>query len=64
MADGKTKAELEAEIADLEEENQELQGQLDSIADIVAPPDDDGNGDDDESLDTEEYDNEGDDDQD
>ena len=25
-ADGKTKAELEAEIADLEEENQELQG--------------------------------------
>jgi hypothetical protein len=35
MANGKTKADLEAEIADLQEENQELQDQLDAIADIV-----------------------------
>ena len=35
MSRGKAKAELEAEIADLQEENQELQDQLDAIADIV-----------------------------
>ena len=37
MPPGRSKAELEAEIADLEEENQELQDQLDAIADIVSP---------------------------
>jgi hypothetical protein len=36
MPTGKTKAELEAEVADLEEENQALQDQLDAIADIVS----------------------------
>jgi hypothetical protein len=52
MARTKTKAELEAEVADLQDENQELQDQLDTIADIVAPPEDeDDNGDDDEEDD-------------
>jgi hypothetical protein len=37
----KSKAELEAENADLKDENAELQDQLDTIADIVAPPDED-----------------------
>jgi protein AATF/BFR2 len=48
MADGKTKAELEQEIADLEDENQELQDQLDSIADIVGGGDQDEDEEDDE----------------
>ena len=39
MATGKTKTELEAQIADLQDENQELEDQLDAIADIVAPED-------------------------
>jgi hypothetical protein len=38
---GKSKAELEAENADLREENEDPQKQLDTIADIVAPPDQD-----------------------
>jgi hypothetical protein len=42
MARSKSKAELEAENADLKDENAELQDQLDSIADIVAPADEDG----------------------
>jgi hypothetical protein len=42
MARGKTKADLEQEISDLQVENQELQDQLDAVADIVAPDDDDG----------------------
>jgi hypothetical protein len=37
MARGKTKADLEQEIADLQQENQELQDQLDAVADIVSP---------------------------
>jgi hypothetical protein len=49
MPRGKTKAELEAEIADLQEENQELQDQLDAVADIVSP--DDGDEEEDESGD-------------
>jgi hypothetical protein len=55
----KTKADLEAEISDLQEENQVLQDQLDAIADIVTPYDDedDDSGDDDD-------DDDGDDDQD
>jgi len=57
MPRGKTKAELEAEISDLREENQELQDQLEAIADIVTP--DDG-----ETADDEEYEEEEDDDQD
>jgi hypothetical protein len=57
MATTKSKAELEAENADLRDENEELQSQLDSIADIVAPEDDEedddqnGTGDDDEEDD-------------
>jgi hypothetical protein len=48
MATTKSKAELEAEIADLKDENEELQDQLDAIADIVVPADEDEdeNGDD------------------
>ena len=45
MATTKSKAELEAEIADLQDENQELQEQLDTIADIVAPADDEDDND-------------------
>ena len=41
MARGKTKADLEHEIANLQEENQELQDQLAAVADIVAPDEDD-----------------------
>ncbi len=54
MARTKSKAELEAENADLRDENQELQDQLDTIADIVAPADEDENedeGDDEEEED-------------
>ena len=40
MPRGKTKAELEAEISDLQEENSELQDQLDAVADIVSPDED------------------------
>ena len=61
MARGKTKADLEHEIANLQEENQELQDQLDAVADIVAPhDDDDDSGDDDE--DDQDHDDEEDDD--
>ena len=58
MARTKSKAELEAENADLKEENEELQEQLDTIADIISPPDED----EDENVDA--YDEEEDDDQD
>jgi hypothetical protein len=54
MATTKSKAELEAENADLRDENQELQDQLDAVADIVAPEDEvdqDGADDDDEDED-------------
>jgi hypothetical protein len=47
MANGKTKAELEAEIADLREENDQLQDALDAIADIVGGDDSDDDTDDD-----------------
>src|SRR5437762_2866718 len=52
----KTKTELEQEIEDLTQENEELQDQLDAVADIVAPAD--------EEDDEEDEQNEGDDDQD
>jgi hypothetical protein len=55
MARGKSKADLEQEIADLHEENQELQDQLAAVADIVAP-DDEETEDDDELEDEEEED--------
>jgi hypothetical protein len=42
----KTKADLEAELSDLQDENKELRDQLDVIADIVAPADDDEDEDD------------------
>ena len=41
MPQGRTKADLEAEIEELREENEELQDQLDAVADIVAPADED-----------------------
>jgi hypothetical protein len=47
MATTKSKAELEAEIADLKDENEELQDQLDTIADIAGgdeEEEDDGDG--------------------
>ena|SRR5579872_5140588 len=61
MANGKTKAELEAQIDDLEAENQDLQDQLDAIADIVGggDQDDDDSGDDDDD-DTDDGDGDGD----
>ncbi len=51
MARSKSKAELEAENADLRDENQELQDQLDTIADIVAPEDEDEEEEDDDDQD-------------
>jgi hypothetical protein len=57
MADGKTKAELEAQIDDLEAENQDLQDQLDAIADIAGGGDqDDDDSDDDDADDTDDGD--------
>ena len=41
MARSRTRTELEAEIEELQQENQELQDQLDAVADIVAPGDQD-----------------------
>jgi Skp family chaperone for outer membrane proteins len=55
MAREKTKADLEQEIANLQEENQELQDQLAAVADIVSP-DDDETGDEDELEDEEDED--------
>jgi hypothetical protein len=51
MATTKSKAELEPEIDDLKDENAELQDQLDTIADIVAPADEDDGADDEEEDD-------------
>jgi tRNA(Ile)-lysidine synthase TilS/MesJ len=39
-----TRSELEERIRQLEEENDELQDQLDQIADIAAPPEEDEDG--------------------
>ena len=62
MAETRTRAELEAEVADLREENQELRDQLDAVADIVSP--DDENGDEEADDDSDEEDEEEDDDRD
>ena len=43
---------LEQEIADLEQDNQDLQDQLDAITDIVTPSEDDDSDDDDENDDS------------
>jgi hypothetical protein len=51
MVTTKSKADLEAEIDDLKDENAELQDQLDTIADIVAPADEDDGADDEEEED-------------
>jgi hypothetical protein len=57
MAKGKTKAELEAEIADLQEENDQLQDALAAIADIVSPHDSDNdNWDDDDTQEDDDQD--------
>jgi hypothetical protein len=56
MARGKTKADLEAEFAAPQEENQQLADQLDAIDDIVTSDDDDGTGDDDEEDEEEDED--------
>lgn len=44
---GPTKQDLLDQIDDLQQENQDLQDQLDAIADIVLPPDDGDDDDDD-----------------
>lgn len=51
MANGQTKQDLLNEIADLQDENDFLQSQIDAIGDVLAGPDDDGDDDhdDDES---------------
>ena len=46
-----TKQELLDQIADLEEENQQLQDQLDAVADIVSPSDEDDGATDDDNGD-------------
>ena len=43
-----SKAELTQRIRELEEENDDLQDQLDRVADIVAPPEDEDEGDEDD----------------
>ena len=48
---GPTKQDLLDEIDQLQQENQDLQDQLDAIADIVAPPDEGGEDDNDETDD-------------
>jgi hypothetical protein len=52
---GRTKQDLLNEIDDLTQENQDLQDQLDAVADIVSPPeedeDDDGGDDGDDNQD-------------
>ena len=46
---GRTKQDLLDEIADLQAENQDLQDQLDAIADIVSPPEEEDEDDDDDA---------------
>jgi hypothetical protein len=46
---GRTKQDLLDEIADLQAENQDLQDQLDAIADIVSPPEEEDEEDDDDA---------------
>lgn len=52
----KTKEELQDEIDDLKAENEDLQDQLDSIADIVAPAEEDDDYGDEDDEDEEEDD--------
>ena len=47
----KTKAELEAEIRELQDENDDLQERLDAIADLTADEDEDEDEEDDEDQD-------------
>jgi len=49
--DSRTKNELLDEIDQLHQENADLQDQLDAIADIVAPPEEEGDEDDDSHSD-------------
>ena len=46
-----SKAELQERIEELESENEELQSRLDEVLDIVAPPEDDAEGGEDEDSD-------------
>lgn len=46
-----TKQELQERIGELEEENEELQSRLDEVLDIVAPPEEDEDGDEGEDED-------------
>ena len=48
---GRSKTELLDEIDDLKAENQDLQDQLDAIADIVSPPEEEDEEDDDDDDD-------------
>jgi hypothetical protein len=62
MATTKTKADLEAKISDSQDENQELQDQLDAIADIVGgdtEEEEDETGDNETGDDDEEADQDG-----
>jgi hypothetical protein len=52
----KTKAYLAAELAEVQDENEELRDQLGVIADIVAPADEDEDDDDDDESDDDEED--------
>jgi hypothetical protein len=61
MGRAKTKADLEQEISDLQEENQELQDQLDAVAEIVAPEDDESEDSEDDGDDDGDDEEEGDD---
>jgi hypothetical protein len=47
MANGRTKEDLLNEIDELQQENQDLQDQLDAIADIVSAPEEEDEEDDD-----------------
>jgi hypothetical protein len=66
MARSSTKVQLEDRIDELEQENQDVQDQLDAVADIVEPADDDLDDDDDSDSDDDDTgdDDDGDDDQD
>ena len=48
--DGRTRKDLLDEIDDLRQENQDLQDQLDAVADIVAPPEEEGDEDSDDEA--------------
>lgn len=56
MRNPQTKADLLERVKELEEENESLQTQLDQVADIVAPYDDDDDSGDDDGDDSDDED--------